>query len=124
MSRKMSKKFVTARPPTTEGRRAFLDFVSSKEFAAIPVDQRIPKLRSMADAVFTAAVIGSFIIVKDKTSVIKLVLDDRQSFSNARLELAKAADEARGILEVISLAQRRLIAAFAAIERNNSATKA
>jgi hypothetical protein len=96
----------------------------AKEFAAVPADQRIPKLRSMADAVFTAAVIGSFIIVRDKNSVIELVLEDRQSFSNARLELAKAADEARGILKVISSAERRLAAAFATIESNNSATKA
>jgi hypothetical protein len=112
------------RRPVADARLASISFVSAKEFAGVPADQRIPKLRSMADAVFTAAVIGSFIIVRDKKSVIELVLEDRQSFSNARLELAKAADEARGILEVISLAQRRLTAAFAAIERNNSATKA
>ena len=56
--------------------------------------------------------------------MIELVLEDRQSFSNARLELAKAADEARGILKVISSAERRLAVAFATIEGNNLSSQA
>jgi hypothetical protein len=85
------------------------------ELAAMPVEQRIAKLRSMADGVFNAAVIGSFLAARDLNAVADLLIENPSGFGNARLELAKAAEEARCFLTVIDAAERRLTAGLAAI---------
>jgi len=87
-----------------------------EKIAALPTDQRIPTLRSMADTVFTAATIGSFIVAKDDLSVLDLIREDPKSFSQARVQLTNAADEARKILEIITSAERRLAEAFDSAE--------
>jgi hypothetical protein len=92
------------------------DGASIDELAAMPAEQRIAKLRSMADGVFNAAAIGSFLAARDMNAVIDLLLENPRGFGDARLELAKAAEEARCFLTVIDVAERRLAAGLAAIE--------
>jgi hypothetical protein len=89
---------------------------AAKAFACIPPDQRMPKLQSMADAVFKAAAIGSFIVVRDMNSVVELILEDRQNFCNAIADLRTAVDEARSLLEIINSAEHRLTLALAIID--------
>jgi hypothetical protein len=95
---------------------AHFDFDAIEKIAALPADQRTPTLRSMAENVFTAAAIGSFIVAKDGLSVLDLIREDPKNFSDARVQLAYAADEARKILEIITSAERRLAEAFDSAE--------
>ena len=100
--------------PITANGTAHFDAI--EKIAALPADQRIPTLRSMAETVFTAAAIGSFVVVKDALSVLDLIREDPKNFSDARVQLAYAADEARKILEIINSAERRLAEAFDSAE--------
>jgi hypothetical protein len=43
-------------------------------------EQRIAKLRAMADRVFNAAAIGSFLIARDTTAVVDLLLENPDRF--------------------------------------------
>jgi hypothetical protein len=81
----------------------------------MPAAQRIATLRSMADGVFNAAAIGSFLMARDMTAVVDLLVENPRGFGDARLELAKAAEEARCFLMIIDVADRRLAAGLAAI---------
>ena len=94
---------------------AELDVVDIDELAAMPAEQRIAKLRSMADGVFNAAAIGSFLAARDMSAVVDLLLENPRGFGDARLELVKAAEEARCFVTVIDGAERRLAAGLAAI---------
>jgi hypothetical protein len=85
------------------------------ELAVMPAAQRIATLRSMADGVFNAAAIGSFLMARDMTAVVDLLVENPRGFGDARLELAKAAEEARCFLMIIDVADRRLAAGLAAI---------
>ena len=77
---------------------AEFDVAALDELAAMSAEQRIARLRSMADGVFNAAAIGSFLMARDMTSVIDLLLENPRGFGDARLELAKASKEARCFL--------------------------
>jgi hypothetical protein len=97
------------------------DAAAVDELAAMPAEQRIAKLRSMADGVFNAAAIGSFLAARDMNAVVDLLLENPSGFGDARLELAKAAEEARCFLTVIDAAERRLAAGLAAIAKGSAA---
>jgi hypothetical protein len=105
----------TARPGAAEPDAAAID-----ELVAMPAEQRIAKLRSMADGVFNAAGIGSFLAARDMNAVVDLLLENPSGFGDARLELAKAAEEARCFLTVIDAAEQRLAAGLAAIANGSA----
>jgi FAD/FMN-containing dehydrogenase len=88
---------------------------ATDELAAMPAERRLAELRSMADRVFNASAIGSFLMERDTTAVVDLVLENPDGFRNARLELARAVREARRFLMIIDVAERRLAAGLAEI---------
>ena len=92
------------------------------ELAAMSAEQRIAKLRAMADRVFNAA-IGSFLIARDTTAVVNLLLENPDRFGEARLELARAVEEAQCFLTVIDLAERRLAGGLAEIASGSVAPR-
>jgi hypothetical protein len=102
-------------PDNAADRLAEFDVAAVDELAAMPAEQRIAKLRSMADGVFNAAAIGSFLMARDTAAVVDLLLENPRGFGGARLELAKAVEEARCFLLIIDVAERRLAAGLAAI---------
>ena len=93
------------------------------ELAAMSAEQRIAKLRAMADRVFNAAAIGSFLIARDTTAVVNLLLENPDRFGEARLELARAVEEAQCFLTVIDLAERRLAGGLAEIASGSVAPR-
>src|SRR5580704_6318153 len=104
-------------PDAAADRSAELDVVTLDEFAAMPTQQRITKLRSMADGIFSAAAIGSFLMDRDKAAVVSFLAENPRGFDNARHELARAAEEARCLLKIIDFADRRLAASLALIAK-------
>jgi len=100
------------------------DLARVAELAKMPATERIDKLRSIADAIFAAANVASFIVARDKTSLIDLVLEDERNFTDARFELANAVNNARQLLDVLTSAERQLAAALIAIEPSGSSHKA
>jgi hypothetical protein len=86
-------------------------------------EQRIAKLRAMADRVFNAAAIGSFLVARDTAAVVNLLVENPDRFAEARLELARAAQEARYFLRVVDLAEHRLAAGLAIIASRKIATR-
>ena len=107
-------------PNIAADRLAELDVAAIDELAAMSAEQRIARLRSMADGVFNAAAIGSFLMARDMTSVIDLLLENPRGFGDARLELAKASKEARCFLTIIEAAERRLAAGLVAIANSSA----
>jgi hypothetical protein len=101
--------------PDAADRSAELDIVTLDELAAMPTHQRMAKLRSMADGLFGAAAIASFLMDRDRAAVVGFMAENPRGFDNARHELAKAAEEARCLLEIIDFADRRLAAGLAII---------
>jgi len=93
------------------------------ELATMSAEQRIAKLRAMADRVFNAAAIGSFLIARDTTAVVNLLLENPDRFGEARLELARAVEEAQCFLTVIDLAERRLAGGLAEIASRSAAAR-
>ena len=93
------------------------------ELAAMSAEQRIAKLRAMADRVVNAAAVGSFLIARDTTAVVDLLLENPDRFGEARLELARAIEEARCFLTVIDLAERRLAGGLAEIASRSIAAR-
>ena len=89
-------------------RPAEIDLPDIDELVAMGSEQRIAKLRSMAYEVFSAAAIGSFLATKDLDAVVDLLIENPPGFGGARLELAKAREEARWFLSIIDLAERHL----------------
>jgi hypothetical protein len=89
-------------------RPAEIDVPDIDELAAMGSEQRIAKLRSMADEVFSAAAIASFLATRDMDAVVDLLIENPRGFGGARLELAKAREEARWFLSIIDLAERHL----------------
>ena len=102
-------------PDIAADRLAACEVAAVDELGVMPAEQRIAKLRSMADGVFNAVAIGSFLMARDMTAVVDLLLENPRGFGDARLELAKAAEEARSFLLIIDVADRRLAAGLAAI---------
>jgi hypothetical protein len=102
-------------PDAAADRSAELDVVTLDELAAMPTQQRMAKLRSMADGIFGAAAIGSFLMDRDKAAVVAFLAENPRGFDNARHELARAAEEARCLLKIIDIADRRLAAGLALI---------
>jgi hypothetical protein len=93
------------------------------ELAAMSAEQRIAKLRAMADRVFNAAAIGSFLLARDTSAVVDLLLENPDRFGEARLQLARAIEEARCFLTVIDLAERRLAGGLAEIASRSVAAR-
>jgi hypothetical protein len=114
----------TARPDIVPNiaadRLAEFDVAAIDELAAMSAEQRIARLRSMADRVFNAAAIGSYLMARDMTAVIDLLLENPRGFGDARLELAKASEEARCFLTIIEVAERRLAAGLVAIANSSA----
>jgi hypothetical protein len=59
------------------------------ELTALSAEQRIDRLKAMANRVFNAAAIGSFLMAKDTTAVVNLLIENPERFGEARLELAR-----------------------------------
>ena len=56
--------------PDAADRSAELDIVTLDELAAMPTHQRMAKLRSMAEGLFGAAAIASFLMDRDRAAVV------------------------------------------------------
>jgi hypothetical protein len=68
---------------------AEFDVAAIDELAAMSAEQRVARLRSMADRVFSAAAVGSFLMSGDMTAVIDLLLENPRGFGDVRVELSK-----------------------------------
>jgi hypothetical protein len=77
----------------------------------------------MANRVFNAVAIGSFLMAKDTTAVVNLLIENSERFGEARLELARALEEARCLLTVIDFAEHRLAAGLAQVANRKIATR-
>jgi hypothetical protein len=108
-------------PDAAADRSEEQDVVTLDELAAMPAGQRITKFRSMADEIFRAAAIGSFVMDRNRAAIVDFLVENPRGFDNARRELAKAAEEARCLLEIIGLADRRLAAGLAVIGNGSAA---
>ena len=86
-------------------------------------EQRIATLKAMANRVSNAVAISSFLMAKDRTPVINLLLENPDRFGEARLELAEALKEARCLLTVIDFAEQRLAAGLAQVANKKIAMR-
>src|ERR1700719_3593975 len=79
-------------PDIAADRLAAFEVAAVDELAVMPAEQRIAKLRSMADGVVNAAAIGSFLMASDMTAVVDLLVENPRGFGDARLGPAQAAE--------------------------------
>jgi len=93
------------------------------ELTALSAEQRIARLKAMSNRVFNAVAIGSFLMAKDTTMVVNLLLENPDRFGEARLELARALEEARSLLTVIDFAEHRLAAGLAQVANRKMACR-
>jgi hypothetical protein len=99
---------------------AEFDVAAIDELAAMSAEQRVARLRSMADRVFSAAAVGSFLMSGDMTAVIDLLLENPRGFGDVRVELSKASKEVRRFLAIIEVGESRLAAGLRAIANSSA----
>lgn len=109
-------------PDRATDRLGPIDAAIVDELTALSAEQRIARLKAMANRVFNAVAIGSFLMAKDTSVVLNLLLENPDRFGEARLELARALKEARSLLTVIDLAEHRLAAGLAEVANGKMAT--
>jgi hypothetical protein len=114
---------LNAVPDKATNRSGQFDAAVVDELTAFSAEQRIAGLKAMANRVFNAAAIGSFLIAKDTTAVVNLLIENPERFGEARLELARALEEAQCLLTVIDFAERRLAAGLAQVANRKMATR-
>ena len=109
-------------PDIAADRPGHIDAAVVDELTSLSAEQRIATLKAMANRVFNAVAIGSFLMARDRT-VVDLLLENPDRFSEARLELARALEEARCLLTVIDFAEHRLAAGLAQVANRKMATR-
>ena len=75
-------------PDKATNRSGQFDAAVVDELTALSAEQRIALLKAMANRVFNAVAIGSFLMAKDTTAVVNLLIENPERFGEARLELA------------------------------------
>jgi len=107
-------------PDIAADRPGHIDAAVVDELTSMSAEQRIATLKAMAN---NAVAISSFLMAKDRTPVINLLLENPDRFGEARLELAEALKEARCLLTVIDFAEQRLAAGLAQVANKKIAMR-
>jgi hypothetical protein len=110
-------------PDITADRPGYIDTAVIDKLTAMSAEQRIARLKAMANRISNAVAIGSFLMTRDTTAVVSLLLENPDRFGEACLELARALQEARCLLTVIHLAEHRLAAGLAQVANRKIATR-
>ena len=110
-------------PDIAADRPGHIDAAVVDELTSLSAEQRIATLKAMANRVSNAVAISSFLMAKDRTPVINLLLENPDRFGEARLELAEALKEARCLLTVIDFAEQRLAAGLAQVANKKIAMR-
>jgi hypothetical protein len=83
-------------PDIAADRPAHFDEAGVDEPAAMSAEQRIAKLRAMADRVFNAAAISSFLMARDTTAVVDLTRSGSAKPASNSLALQRKHDVSSG----------------------------
>jgi hypothetical protein len=108
----------TDEPPATIEQMAAIEFKAASRLARMSKTKRTENLHAISMRVLQAACIACEFYARDKEEAIKMVAERYDIFGPALMELAKAADEARTLLEVIRTGEARLAVALAVVEGN------
>ena len=107
----------TAQLGSAPDRLAEFNATAVYALAAMSAEQRITQLRSMASGISNAAAIGLFLMTRDTPAVVDLLRENPRGFESVLRDLAGAAEDARRLLEIIDVAESRIVAGLAAIAK-------
>jgi len=102
--------------PATVAEIAATEFKAAKELKAMPLPLLKRRCGRSAKAILAAADIAAAIIRLDKDVLIAKVKRADDKIGPMLMELAKAANEARGLHQLLSAAEVRLAVALAVVE--------
>jgi hypothetical protein len=103
-------------PPATIEQMAALEFVAVKRLACMSKEQRTQKISNMATYAYQMVTIAMEFCIRDKADLVQLLREEYDTFGPALMSLAEAREDARALLDVISMGEARLAVALAVVE--------